>query len=173
MPLRCLRRNPDVAQADEVQSASMRQRLVSSPAGSAGEPLPVESTLAKMTSLALLSQATRSPSAHGPQRTFANGSNAGLRQVHLASNRVSLKPAHCMRGLLRFDTAADPWRTPRRVGSASANCQNHASRSGLIEFACRETALIYWTRNTVLFERNSSAGRKASKVHYKIGILSR
>src|SRR5229473_1277843 len=107
MPLRCLRRNPDAAQADEVQSASMRQRLVSSPAGSGGEPLPVESTLAKMASVVLLSQATRSPNAHGPQRTFANGSNAGLRQVHLASNRVSSKPDHCMRGLSYFCTVAD------------------------------------------------------------------
>ena len=53
MPLRCLRRNPDVPEVDEVQSASMSQRLVSSPTGSGGEPLPVESTLAKMASRAL------------------------------------------------------------------------------------------------------------------------
>src|SRR6266851_8304017 len=173
MPLRCLRRNTDVAQADEVQSASMRQRLVSSPAGSGGEPLPVESTLAKMTSLALLSQATPSPNAHRPQSTFANGSNAGLRQVHLASNRVSLKPAHCMRGLLRFDTCCRPLADTGTRWNCICELPNHASRSGLIKFACRETVLIYWTRNTALFERMSSAGRKASKAHYKIGILSR
>src|SRR5882724_2436061 len=158
MPLRCLRRNPDVAQADEVQSASMTQRLVSYPAGSGGEPLPVESTPARNSSVALSSPATRSPNTHGPQRTFANGSNVGLWQVHLASNRMSFKPAHCMRGLPRFAIVADASQTQRRVGTASANCQNHASRSGLIKFACRETVLIYWTRNTALFERNSSTG---------------
>src|SRR5258707_441415 len=158
MQLRCLRRNPEMAQADELHSASMTQRLVSYRAGSGGEPLPVESTPVRKPSVALLSPATRSPNAHGPQRTFANGSNAGLRQVHLASNRVSLKLAHCMRGLLRFDTVVDLWQTPRRVGTASANSQNHASRSGLIKFACRETVLIYWTRNTALFERISSTG---------------
>src|SRR6266481_5508814 len=114
MPLRCLRRNPDVAQAAEVQSASMTQRLVSYPAGSGREPLPAESVLARKSSVALLLPATCSPNAHGPQRTFANGSNVGLRQVHLASNRVSLNPAHCMRGLVRFDAVADPWQTPER-----------------------------------------------------------
>src|SRR6266481_3617766 len=102
MPLRCLRRNPDVVQADEVQSASMTQRLVSYPARSGGEPLPVESTPARKSLVALLSPATHSPNAHGPERTFPNGSNVGLRQVRLASNRVSLKPAHCLRGFPRF-----------------------------------------------------------------------
>jgi hypothetical protein len=63
-----------------------------------------------------------------------------------------------MRGLPHLDTVADPWQVPKRVATASANCQNHAGRSGLIKFACRETVLIYWTRNTALFERNSSAG---------------
>src|SRR6266404_1158629 len=107
MPLRCLRSNPDVAQADEVQSASMTQHLVSYPAGNGGELLPVESTLARTSSMALLSPATHSPNARALKRTFANGNNVGLRQVHLASNRASLKPAHCMRGLPRFDTVAD------------------------------------------------------------------
>ena len=156
MPLRCLRRNPDVAQADEVQSASMRQRLMSSPAESGGEPLPVESTLAKMTSLALLSQANPPPNAHGPQSTFANGSNAGLRQVHLASNRVSLNPVHCLCGLANFDTVADASHT--RDASELRTAQNRASRSGLTKFAYRETVLIYWTRNTALFERIPSTG---------------
>jgi hypothetical protein len=71
---------------------------------------------------------------------------------------VSLKPAHCLRGLPHFDTVAHAWQTVKRVGTASANCQNHASRSGLIKFSCRETVPIYWTRNTALFERNSSTG---------------
>src|SRR5437879_614047 len=50
---------------------------------------------------------------------------------------------------------------------------NHESRPGPIQVACRETAPRYWTRNTALFERNSSTGRKALKAHYKIGIFSR
>ncbi len=160
-----------MAQADELQSASMTQRLVSYRAGSGGEPLPVESTPVRKPSVALLSPATRSPNAHGPQRTFANGSNVGLRQVHLAPNRVSLNPAHDMCGLANFDTVADASGT--QDASELRTAQNRASRSGLTKFACRETVLIYWTRNTALFERISSTGRRASKAHYKIGIPSR
>src|SRR5258706_5815272 len=112
MPLRCLRMNPGVAKADQVQPASMTQHLVSYPAGSGGEPLPVESTLARKSSVALLSPATHSPNAHGPQKTLASGSNVVLRQVHLVSNLVSSKPDHCMRGLSYFDTVADASHTP-------------------------------------------------------------
>src|SRR5216684_3865600 len=135
MPLRCLQRNPDVAQADEVQSASMTQRRVSYRAGSGGEPLPVESTPVRKPSVALLSPATRSPNAHGPQRTFANGNNLCLRQVHLAPNRVSLNPAHCMCGLPNYDTVEDASHT--REQSDMRTAQNRASRSRLTKFACR------------------------------------
>src|ERR1700747_1563643 len=135
MQLRCLRRNPDMAQADGLQSASMTQRLVSSRARRGGEPLPVESTPARKPSVALLSPATRSPNAHGPQRTFANGSNVGLRPVHLAPNRVSLNPAHLMCGLPHFDTVADAPHTPN--ASVPQTAKNRASRSGLTKFACR------------------------------------
>jgi len=150
----CLRTKAGGAQVAEVPTAAMTHRLAGYPAGCGGTPLPVESTLAKMPSLALLSQATRFPNAHAPQRTLANGNTAGLQQVHFASNRVSLKPAHCMRGLLRFDTVADPWQIPQR----SRTCQNHASRSELTEFACRETVLIYSSHKTALCKRSSSTG---------------
>src|SRR5207245_105361 len=121
MTRQCLRTTAGGAQVAVVPTVAVTQRLAGYPVGCGGAPLSVESTLAKMPFLALLSQATRFPNAHAPQRTLANGNIAGLQQVHLASNRVSLKPAHCMRGLLPFDTVADPWQTPERVGIAFEN----------------------------------------------------
>jgi hypothetical protein len=56
--------------------------------------------------------ARRSPNTHGPQRTFTYGSNVGLGQVRLASNRVSLNPGHCRCELPHFDTVADAPHTP-------------------------------------------------------------
>src|SRR5206468_6474356 len=55
----------------------------------------------------------------------------------------------------------------------SRTCQHHASRSGLTEFACKETVLIYWSHKTALCKRSSSTGRKVLKGHYKIHISSR
>src|SRR4030095_8318734 len=37
-----------------------------------------------------------------------------------------------------------------------ANLSSHANRPRLIQFACRETVLICWSRNTALCEKNPS-----------------
>src|SRR5882724_8135628 len=89
MTQQCLRTIAGGAQVAVVPTVAMTPCLAGYPVGYGGAPLPVESTLAKMPSLALWSQATRFPNAHAPQRTLANGNTAG-QQVHLASNRVSL-----------------------------------------------------------------------------------
>jgi len=60
----------------------MTHRLAGYPADVVERPLPAESTLAKMPSLALLSQATRFPNAHAPQNSRERNT-AGLQQVHL------------------------------------------------------------------------------------------
>ena len=54
-----------MAQADEVQSASMRQRLVSSPLEVVERRCQLNQRLQKWLLWPFLSQATRSPNAHG------------------------------------------------------------------------------------------------------------